>query len=82
MEQSVPVHVRRERTQELTEIAERNRTEFERSLAGQQVEVLVERVSADGVGRGWTSEYIDARLPGLSQGDVGKIVALRFGICG
>jgi len=70
----VPVHVRRERARELIALGARKREAFAASLVGAQVEVLVERVDAKGVGRGWTSEYVEAQVSGLTEVDVGRLV--------
>lgn len=70
----VPVHVRRERTRELIALGARKREVFASSFVGEGVEVLVERVDAKGIGRGWTSEYVEARVGGLTEVDVGQIV--------
>lgn len=73
LEGVVPVHVRRERARELIAIGERKRVAFAASFAGSRAEVLVERVDAQGVGRGWTSEYIEAQISGLAKSDVGRL---------
>jgi len=69
----VPVQVRRERARELIALGGRKREAFARSWVGQCVEVLVERVDDDGTGRGWTGEYLEARIPGLTAADVGVL---------
>ncbi len=79
MEGKVPVPVRRERARELIAVGLRKRDEFAASFAGSAVEVLVEGVDAAGVGKGWTSEYVEARVEGLSSEDEGKLLRIRAG---
>lgn len=77
MDGAVPVATRRERAQRLIAIGEEKRKRFAASFVGDEAEVLVERVDGDGVGRGWTSEYVEARIEGLATADVGRLVAMR-----
>ena len=74
---TVPMAVRRERARELIAIGERKKREFAESFVGGEAEVLVERVDSRGVGRGWTSEYVDARIKGMREEDIGKLVGVK-----
>lgn len=74
---AVPVRVRRDRAKALIAIGEERRAAFAASFAGRAVEVLVERVGADGVAEGWTGPYLRARLPGRVPADVGSVVRAR-----
>jgi len=68
---SVPVAVRRERAAVLSALAVEKRRAFARSWVGKSVEVLIERHGKDGTSKGWTSEYVEARLAGrLSIGEL------------
>lgn len=78
MDGKVPVAVRRERARALIAIGERKRDAFAASFLGREVEVLVENVDASGVAKGWTSEYVEARIPGLSSADAGQLVRIRI----
>ena len=69
--------VRRERARELLAIAEAKRAAFAASFIGRDVEVLVEKIGADGLARGWTSQYVEARIPGLGPDAVNTIVTFR-----
>jgi tRNA A37 methylthiotransferase MiaB len=77
MDGAVPVATRRERAQRLIAIGAEKRRRFAETFVGGEAEVLVERVGDDGVGRGWTSEYVEARIDGLAATDVGRLVAMR-----
>ena len=81
MDGSVPVPVRRERAQRLIALGEEKRRRFAESFVGGEADVLVERVDDEGVGRGWTSEYVEACVDGLSAVDVGRLVAFRVRAC-
>ena len=73
---SVPMDVRRNRAKQLIAIGERKRREFVINFVGKSVEVLVERVDENGVGRGWTSEYLEVRISGCSSNDVGRLISV------
>ncbi len=79
MDGKVPVSVRRERARELIALGEQKRKAFAASFVGSEVEVLVERVNAAGVGNGRTSEYVDVRIGGLSSEDEGRLLHIRSG---
>ncbi len=79
MDGKVPVSVRKERARELIALGERKRNMFAESFVGSEVEVLVERVNAVGVANGWTSEYVDVRISGLSSEDEGRLLLIRSG---
>ena len=74
---SVPMHVRRERTRELVALGEAKRIAFAGQFVNRNVELLVERVSADGIGTGWSGEYLECRLPGCTPADVNTIKTVR-----
>lgn len=73
---SVPMDVRRNRAKQLIAIGERKRQEFAARFVGSPVEVLVERVDEQGIGRGWTSEYLEARISGCTQAEVGRLISV------
>ncbi len=79
MEGKVPVSIRRERARELIAMGVRKRDEFAASFVGSEVEVMIEGVDAAGVGNGWTSEYVEARVGGLSSRDRGSLFRIRVG---
>ena len=60
---SVPVPVRRERAAILAALGETKRRAFAHSFVGKPVEVLIEK-RLGAVSLGWTSEYLEASLPG------------------
>ena len=72
---SVPMDVRRNRAKQLIAIGEKKRCEFANSFIGKPIEVLIERVDEAGVGRGWTSEYLEARIENCRNEDVGTIMS-------
>ncbi len=73
---AVPVRVRRERARDLIALGERKRAEFAGTFVGRGVEVLVEKVSDDGVATGWTSQYLPCRISGSSREDVGELLSV------
>lgn len=73
---SVPMDVRRNRAKQLIAIGERKRQEFAARFVGSPVEVLVERVDEQGIGRGWTSEYLETRISGCTQAEVGRLISV------
>ncbi|MGI5867964.1 MAG: MiaB/RimO family radical SAM methylthiotransferase [Kiritimatiellia bacterium] len=77
MDGAVPVPVRRERARRLLAIGAEKRRLFAETFVGAEAEVLVERVDDDGVGRGWTSEYVEARIDGLAPSHIGRLLAIR-----
>lgn len=72
---AVPVETRRERARTLAALGRRKRAAFAAEFVGKTVEVLVERVSRDGLAAGWTGEYLRASIPGVSPAAVGTLVA-------
>ena len=76
MPDKIPVQTRRERARELLAIGAEKARRFAESFIGNEAEMLVEKVGEDGVGQGWTSEYVSARVAGLTREDCGK--TLRF----
>jgi threonylcarbamoyladenosine tRNA methylthiotransferase MtaB len=77
MDGKVPVAVRRARARELIAIANGKREAFASSFMGLNVEVLIEGVDGDGVGKGWTSEYVEAHVSGLREDDGGRLVEMK-----
>ncbi len=74
---AVPVRVRRDRAKALIALGDEKRAAFAASFAGKAVEVLVERVSPDGVAEGWTGPYLRARISGRSPADAGALLRGR-----
>jgi len=70
----VPPTMRKARAQELIRLKEEQRRAFARKFIGRTVEVLIERVGRDGYGGGWSGEYLDCRVAGVSRADIRKIV--------
>ncbi len=54
--------VKKERLHALVEISDSKRQLFAERFIGQTVSVLIERVSVDGTGHGWTGEYLEAQV--------------------
>jgi threonylcarbamoyladenosine tRNA methylthiotransferase MtaB len=63
MPDQVPVSVKRARVAELIDVGRHKRAAFARTLLGQPVRVLLERVERD-IARGWCDEYIEVRVRG------------------
>ena len=71
------MRVRRDRAKALIALGDEKRAAFAASFAGKAVEVLVERVSPDGVAEGWTGPYLRARISGRSPADAGALLRGR-----
>ena len=63
MPDQIPMDVRRERARELIELGDRKRQQFADSFIGRPVHTLIEKVSEDGIARGWTDEYLEIEFP-------------------
>lgn len=72
----VPVSLRRSRARELLDLATEKRKAFAATFVGREVAVLVEHRDADGIARGWTGEYLEARVAGSPPDCAGDL--LRF----
>jgi threonylcarbamoyladenosine tRNA methylthiotransferase MtaB len=71
---SVPVAVRRARARDLIALASAKRSAFAAALIGREVSVLAEHRAADGVARGWTGEYLEARIANAPVDVVGRLI--------
>ena len=76
MPDSVPVELRRERANELIAIGDRKQREFANSQRSTSVQVLIERVNDHGMGRGWTAEYVETHVAGLTPDSIGQIITV------
>lgn len=74
---AVPVSLRRARARALIELADQKRAAFAQRFLEQEVEVLLERVSAAGIGSGWSAEYLECRLEGCTPSDVNTLLRVR-----
>lgn len=70
----VPMHERRNRAKRLIELGEKKRSAFVNSFENEIVEVLIERIDNEGCGRGWTSEYVEARVRNCTLDNVGHLI--------
>lgn len=70
----VPAAERKARAQALIALGQRKRRAFASGFVGRQVEALIEQVDASGIGRGWSSAYLECRVAGLGAGHAGRLV--------
>ncbi|MEI8244127.1 MAG: MiaB/RimO family radical SAM methylthiotransferase [bacterium] len=70
----VPVSVRKARARELIRLGVEMRQAFARRFVGRTVDVLIEHISKDGRGCGWSSEYLGCRVAGVGRAQIGRIV--------
>lgn len=75
--EKVPMQERRARAKVLLALGEEKRAAFAAAFAGKTVEVLVERVDADGIASGWSSEYLPVRIEGCSRALTGQLVRVK-----
>ena len=64
MQDQVPESVKKERLHILTDIGETQRRHFAGTFTDKDVSVLIERITPDGRGHGWTGEYVEASVTG------------------
>lgn len=64
----VPNKIKEQRVKELMEVTKNSQEEYVRKFFGQTVEVLIERVSPEGVATGHTRNYIQVHLPPRLEG--------------
>jgi threonylcarbamoyladenosine tRNA methylthiotransferase MtaB len=68
--------VKKKRVRALIELGVTQRAAFAESFVGKAVDVLIEEVSEDGTGHGWTGQYVEAFVAGVT-GKSGEVVRLR-----
>lgn len=61
--EQIPNKIKEERVKALLEVARKSQENYVRRFIGQRVEVLIERVSPEGVAVGHTGNYIQVHLP-------------------
>jgi len=71
---AVPEPERKRRVAELNRLKARKRADFARRFIGRAVDVLVEHIDDAGLAHGWTGEYLDCRIGGLSHAHVTRLV--------
>lgn len=71
-EELVPEKIIRQRCANLIDLGNRKRKTFVDSFTNKPVEILIEKVD-NGIGRGWTAEYIKAEVP-CSNDESGNLV--------
>lgn len=71
---TVPEPERKRRVAELNHLKARKRAAFAQRFIGIAVDVLVEHIDAAGIAHGWSGEYLDCRITGLSQSHVTRLV--------
>jgi threonylcarbamoyladenosine tRNA methylthiotransferase MtaB len=59
----VPAPTAASRVNALKQKAARKKEEFARRFVGRECSVLVEKITPDNLAKGWTGEYLEARLP-------------------
>jgi threonylcarbamoyladenosine tRNA methylthiotransferase MtaB len=76
--------VKKTRVRRLLGLRDAKRSAFAEGWVGQPVSVLVERVDAEGAGRGWTGEYVAASVPGGRVNEIVEFIpeAVRNGVLG
>lgn len=72
---AVPEAERRRRAAALGRLRTRQREAFAQRFVGQPVTVLIEGVDAQGNARGWTGEYLECRVAGLTRDALAQLVA-------
>ncbi len=77
LQESVPVHIRRERARELMTIGQAKRAAFAATWLDQTVSMIVERIDSDGTARGWTGEYLALQLADAPADAVGRLVSVK-----
>ena len=73
----VPMQERRARAKVLLALGEEKRAAFAATFAGKTIEVLIERVDAEGTAIGWSSEYLPVRISGCARERTGQLVRVK-----
>jgi threonylcarbamoyladenosine tRNA methylthiotransferase MtaB len=69
MKDNVPEAVIQERTQRLLSLSTRSQQAWIESWQGQTTEVLIETITPEGIGKGYTPHYLRVQVPGCSPSD-------------
>ena len=67
MENQMEERIKSERSELIRTLSEENRIHYMQSMVGKQQRVLVEKVGADGMARGYGEHYLPVRFPTLHQ---------------
>ena len=70
---TVPVPERTRRANELIRLREEKRAAFARSVLGREVEILIEKITPDGLAHGWTAHYLPCRCAGFTPDHIGTL---------
>ncbi len=76
MSGQVPTEDKKQRSAELIELGRKKKHAFAQQFLERDVSVLVERLDKRGTARGWTGEYLEARVQHPPAG-VNQIVKFR-----
>lgn len=71
---SVPQAERKARAHALQALLAPKRQAFASTFIGRPIEVLIESVTPDGQGRGWSEHYLACRVTGVTRTEIGRIV--------
>ncbi len=69
MKDKLPEAQIQERTQKLLELSRVQQKAWIESWQGKEVPVLIETITSEGVGKGYTPHYLRVQVPGCSQAD-------------
>ncbi len=69
MKDKLPEALIQERTQKLLELSRVQQKAWIESWQGKEAPVLIETITSDGVGKGYTPHYLRVQVPGCSQAD-------------
>lgn len=64
----IPNKVKEQRVKQLMDVAKESQEEYVRKFFGENVEVLIERISTEGIATGHTRNYIQVHLPPKEEG--------------
>ena len=67
MENQMEERIKSERSELIRTLSEENRIHYMQYMVGKQQRVLVEKVGADGMARGYGEHYLPVRFPTLHQ---------------
>jgi threonylcarbamoyladenosine tRNA methylthiotransferase MtaB len=71
---SVPQAERKARAHALQALLAPKRQAFASTFIGRPIEVLIESVTPDGQGQGWSEHYLACRVAGVARTEIGRIV--------
>ena len=69
----IPDAEKKARSGRLIALRDGKKAEFTERHRGKKVEVVIERVDENGIGQGWSADYLQCSIPGCRPEDIGRM---------